>query len=68
MSNLLGKMTTGGKMNSNWTETRIDTVVEARTLNDMSSASKKCEANGLRNRPENLAMPKDLEIIGMQHA
>ena len=68
MSNLLGKMTTGGKMSSNWTETTMGALVETRTLSDMSSASKKREANGLRSRPENSAMPKDLEIIGMQDA
>lgn len=55
-------------MSSNWTETTMGALVETRTLSDMSSASKKREANGLRNRPENLALPKDLEIIGIQDA
>ena len=60
MNNLLGKMTTGGRMSSNWIETTIDTVVEARAFSHTSSASKKYEVTGLGNRPARLAMPKDL--------
>lgn len=68
MSNLLGKMTTGGRMSSNWIEITMYVGVEALTLSHMSSASKTCEANGLGNRAANLAMPKALEMIDMHDA
>ena len=65
MSNLLGKMTTGGRMSSNWTEAAMNVVIEARIFSDMSNASKQYEVNGHRKRPANLAMPKDLEMTDM---
>ena len=62
MSNLLGKMTTGGRMISNWIDLTTGAVVEAPTLRQMSSDSKNSKANDLRNGPASVAIPRDLEM------
>ena len=55
-------------MSSNWTDTAMSDVIEARTMSHMSSDSKNSEANDLRNRPASVAMPKDHEITDMHDA
>ncbi len=68
MSNLLGKKTKDGRMSSNWIDQTMGAVVEARTLSGLSSVSKTCELNGLKNRPASVAMPKDHEMTDMHDA
>jgi len=68
MSNLLGKMTTGGRMSSSWIDPTTSAVVGAQTLSHTSIDSKNSEANGLRDRPASVAMPKDFEMTDMHDA
>ena len=55
-------------MSSNWIDPTMGAVVEARTMSHMSGDSKNSEANGLRNRPASVAIPRDLEMTDMHDA
>ena len=55
-------------MSSSWIDPTTSAVVGAQTLSHTSIDSKNSDANGLRDRPASVAMPKDFEMTDMHDA